>query len=130
MGYIDDVWVDGGRRYLRIDYAEMITDHDEATAAAREAGDIGPTEEWDLDWYISNVNPLLREFRVSDSVAITTSTRWVSGDDMNAPCSWVDFLSFWGPGPLPESDAWMNSRPWWIERDGDVIIKIDEQYLP
>lgn len=130
MGFIDRVWESGGKRYIRIDYAEMITNRDAATAAARAAGDIGPTEEWDLDWYIANVNPLKREFEVSNSVAITTSTRWVPGGDWEAPCTWSDFKSFWGPGPFPESEGPLRTNPWWIERNGNVVVKIDEQYLP
>jgi hypothetical protein len=131
MGYIDRVWEEGGKRYIRIDYAEFA---DDPTAAARAAGEIGPDEEWELDYYISNVNPLKREFEVSDSVVITTSTRWVAGDDMGAPCTWADFKSFWGPGPMPgpypESEVHLHAVPWWIERDGPVVVKIDEQYLP
>ncbi len=130
MGYIHDVGVDGDGKHLSIDYAEMLTNRDEATAAARAAGDIGPTEEWDLDFYISNVNPKLREFDISDSVDITTSTRWVSGEQMGAPCTWADFLSFFGPGPFPESEGHLHEVPWWIERDGNTIVRIDEQYLP
>lgn len=131
MGFIDAVWEAGGVRHLRIDYAEMITDHDEATAAARAAGDIGPTEEWDLDFYISNVNPLMREFVVSNSVDITTSTRWAPHDGMGAPCSWGDFYDFWNLiGPPVEGDGQMPHVPWWIERDGPKVLKIDEQYLP
>jgi hypothetical protein len=136
MGFIDDVWEDGSGRHLRIDYAEMLTDAAECTEAARRDGKIGPTETWDLDFYISNVNPMLRTFDVSNSVAITTSTRWVSGEsmEMGAPCTWADFLSFWGPGPYPgpypESETHLYAMPWWIERDGTVVVKIDEQYLP
>jgi hypothetical protein len=130
MGYITAVWESGGKRWITIDYAEMITDHDEATRRAREAGEIGPTEEWEYDYYISNVNPALRTFQVSNSVVITTSTRWVPGDDWEAPCTWTDFKSFWGPGPFPESEQWLHTRPWWIERDGPIVVRIDEQYLP
>jgi hypothetical protein len=131
MGFIDSVWMEGSTRKLSIDYAEMITDHDAATAAARAAGDIGPTEEWDLDFYISNVNPLLRTFVVSDSVAITTATRWPPHDGMTAPCPWTDFYNFWNLiGPPVEGDSQMPHVPWWIERDGGTIVKISEQYLP
>jgi hypothetical protein len=129
MGYIDDVWIDGGVRYLSIDYCEFVYG-DEATEAAREDGEIGPTEEWDLDFYIRNQSTKLRTWRISNSVDITTSTRWPPNDGMEAPCSWADFLSFWGPGPLPDGDSWLYSVPWWIERDGDTVVKIAEQYLP
>lgn len=129
MGYIDDVWVDSDGRHLSIDYCEFVYGA-EATEAARADGEIGPTEEWDLDWYIRNQSSRLREWRVSNSVAITTATRWAPHDGFDAPCTWEDFLSFWGPGPFDGVDEILRSMPWWIERDGDVVVKIDEQYLP
>ena len=129
MGFIDKVWEKNGKRYIRIDYASMLTG-DEAIEAAIADGVIEPGETLDNDYYISNVNPQKREFEVSDSVAITTSTRWVDGDDMSAPCTWADFKSFWGPGPFPEMEGHLHAMPWWIERDGAVVVKIDEQFLP
>ena len=130
MGFIDKVYVKGGKRYISIDYAQMLTG-DAATAAARAEGFIGPTETLDTDYYISNVNPAKRVFEVSNTVAITTSTRWVPGDDMGAACTWAAFKSFWGPaGALSSSEKHLHAVPWWIERDGAVVVKIDEQYLP
>ncbi|MCX8032495.1 MAG: hypothetical protein N3B14_03745 [Thermoleophilia bacterium] len=129
MGFIDRVWESGGTRYISIDYAEMLTG-EEARQAAIEAGEIGPDEDLPNDYYIRNVNPKKRVFRVSLSVAITTSTRWAPHDGMDAPCTWEDFKSFWSGGPLPEGDRHLHLCPWWIVRDGDLVIRIDEQYLP
>ena len=130
MGFIDKVYVKDGKRYISIDYAQMLTG-DAATAAARAEGFIGPTETLDTDYYISNVNPAKRAFEVSGSVAITTSTRWVPGDDMGAACTWAAFKSFWGPaGALSSSEKHLHQVPWWIERNGLIVVKIDEQYLP
>jgi hypothetical protein len=130
MGFIDRVWVDGGVRHLRIDYAEMLTGAEALAAfnAAKAAGLEPADATLDSDWYISNVNPLKREFVVSDSVAITTSTRFDPHGGMNASCTWGDFIDFWGPGPFAEGDEYMNERPWTIERDGSTVIKIDEMY--
>ncbi len=129
MGFIDDVWVDGGVRYLSIDYCEFVYG-DEATEAARADGEIGPTEVWDLDFYIRNQNTRLRTWRISDSVAITTATRWAPHDGMEAPCTWSDFIGFWGPGPFPDMDGHLHDVPWWVERDGETVVRISEQYLP
>ncbi len=129
MGYIDKVYVEGGKRYISIDYAEMLTGA-EADAAALAAGEIEPGDHVPNDYWIQNDNPQKRTFEVSDSVAITTSTRWVGGEDMGAPCTWADFKSFWGMGPLPESEGHLHAMPWWIERDGPLVVKINEQYLP
>lgn len=129
MGYIDRVWEDGGVRYLSIDYAEMLTGP-EADAAAIEAGEIPPGEHVPNDYYIRNVNPMKREFAVSDSVEIFTSTRWAPHDGWEAPCTWADFVGFWGPGPLPDGDTQLHAVPWWIIRDGPEVIDITEQYIP
>ncbi len=130
MGFIDKVYLKDGKRYISIDYAEMLTGQ-AAIDAAVAAGFILPGEDLPNDYWISNENPQKRTFEVSDSVAITTSTRWVTGDDMNAPCTWADFVTFWGPeAALDSSEKHLHEVPWWIERDGQVIVKIDEQYLP
>ena len=130
MGYIDKVYLKNGKRYISIDYAEMLSGA-EAIAAAIAAGYISPGEDLPNDYWISNTNPQKRTFEVSNSVAITTSTRWVGGDDMGAACTWNDFKSFWGPdGALADSEKHLDKMPWWIERDGSVVVKIDEQYLP
>ena len=130
MGFISKVYVQGGKRYVTIDYAQMLTG-DAATAAAIAEGFIGPGETLDTDYYISNVNPQKRTFEVSGSVAITTSTRWVPGDDMGAACTWAAFKSFWGPASaLSSSEKHLHQVPWWIERDGPLVVKLDEQYLP
>jgi len=129
MGFIHGVWVDSSGRHLSIDYCDFVYG-EEATEAARADGEIGPTEEWELDFYIRNQSSRLREWRVSNSVAITTATRWAPHDGFDAPCTWADFLSFWGGGTLPDGDSQLHAVPWWIERDGDTVVKIDEQYLP
>lgn len=129
-GLIDDVWVTGGVRHLRIDYVEVITDHAAATAAARAAGEIGPTEEWDLDFYISNTNPLMREFVVSNSATIFTTFRNHLVNLSGVPCTWADFLSFWGPGPLADGDTHLPSALWSIERDGSTVVWIFQEYFP
>ena len=127
MGFIDDVWVSGGKRWLSIDYAEFVYGED-ATDAARADGEIGPTEEWDLDFYIRNQSARLRTWEISDSAVITTSTRVPPNDGLEVPCTWSEFLSFWGPGLL--DDIHLHEAPWWIERDGDTVVTIYEQYLP
>ena len=125
MGYIDQIRFDGVNNFIRIDYAEMLTG-EEANAAALEAGEIEPGESVPNDYFIRNVNPQKREFKVSDSVAITTST-W--GGVMERPITWEEFRSFWSASKPPDG-LHLSKMPWWIERDGDTVVKIDEQYLP
>jgi hypothetical protein len=128
IGYIENVWEDGSGRHLTIDYIDYL-EGEEADAAAVAAGEILPGEYVDDGFWISNVNPKLRTFDVSNSVGIVT---WSWGDpdlDMDQPCSWADFVSFWGPGPLPEATP-PRGVPWWIFREGNTVVEIQEQYLP
>ncbi|NLG66270.1 MAG: hypothetical protein GX536_00990 [Actinobacteria bacterium] len=125
MGYIQQVWDAGGVNYLRIDYADMLTGA-EADAAAVEAGLIEPGEHVDNDYFIRNVNPLTRDFLVSPSVSITTETY---DGVVQRIITWEQFRSFWSPSP-PTGAEHMHGMPWWIERDGPQVVKIEEQFLP
>ena len=122
MGFIKRVWVDGGTRRLEIDYAEMLTGA-AADAAAVEAGLISPGEHVDNDYFIRNVNPMLRTFTVSAAAAFFDDTG-VTG----VPITWETFLGYWAGDP--EAAAHKRAAPWWIERDGATVVKVNQQYLP
>jgi len=126
MGYIDKVWESGGKRHISIDFAQMLTG-EEAKQAAIAAGDLAPGEELDNDYYIVNENTKKREFVVSGSAAIATSTFGDLG--MDHPVTWGQFKSFWSASP-PAGGEYLHQTPWWIERKGSVVISIAEQYLP
>ena len=131
MGFIDKVYIQGGKRHISIDYAADAHRRRPRPRQPSPKASSRPGESLDTDYYISNVNTQKRVFEVSGTAAFTTSTRWVPGDDMGAACTWTDFKSFWGPaGALSSSEKHLHSMPWWIERDGQTVIKIDEQYLP
>jgi hypothetical protein len=125
MGYIDKVYVKDGKRFISIDYAEYLTGA-AADAAAVAAGEIKPGEHVEDDYWIQNSNPLKRVFEVSDSVAITTAT-WYGG--MEQSVTWAQFKSFWSAAP-PADAVHLRGLPWWIERDGPLVLRIDEQFLP
>jgi hypothetical protein len=125
MGYIDAVWEDGGTHYISIDYAEMLTGQ-EAIDAAVEEGFIAPGEDLPNDYFIINVNPQKREFKVAGDASITTAT---FGGGMEESVSWDVFTSFWTEF-APEGGEHLSEMPWWIERDGDTVVGIAEQYLP
>lgn len=130
-GYITDVWMDGAVRRLQIDYIEIYWSGPEADAAALADGVIDPGEHVDGWGYVRNNNPLLRTYVVSDSATITTYSR--DGDEASAdpPCSWASFLSFWGSaGPLPFADSQLHDGKWFIERDGDTVVHIEEFWTP
>jgi hypothetical protein len=126
MGFIKKVWEQGGKRYMSIDYAEMLTG-EEAVQAAIAAGDIQPGEDLPNDYFIRNTSPETRQFDVSDGVPITTST-WHG--EMDSPVTWDVFKSFWSASPPDQEAGFLRDSPWWIERDGQTVVKIDEQYLP
>ncbi len=126
MGFIKKVWEEGGKRYISIDYAEMLTGQ-EAIDAAIAAGEIQPGEDLPNDYFIRNTSTDKRQFEVSDPVDITTST-WHG--EMNNPITWADFKSFWSATPPDDEATYLRDSPWWIERDGQTVIRIDEQYLP
>jgi hypothetical protein len=126
MGFIKKVWEAGGKRYISIDYAEMLTGQ-AAIDAAVAAGEIQPGEDLPNDYFIRNTNPEQRQFEVSGSVAVTTST-WHG--EMDHPVTWDVFTSFWSTTPPDDEASYLRDSPWWIERDGQTILKIDEQYLP
>ena len=94
MGFVDRVWEADGGRHLSIDYGEFLTG-EEARQAAIEARCIRRDEDLPNDYFIRNVNPKVREFTVSPSVAITTASRgrW------DEPATWTEFLSFWSDSP-------------------------------
>jgi hypothetical protein len=119
------VWEKDGKRYISIDYAQMLSG-EEARQAAIADGVIGSDDELDNDYYIVNENTKKREFTVSDSATFTTST--LDGV-MEQPATWADLKSFWSATP-PEGAEHLKQMPWWIVREGTVVQSIDEQYLP
>jgi hypothetical protein len=131
---INNVWTQGGVRKLTIDYCDYLTGA-AADAAAIEDGIMDPGDHG-MGVYIRNHNSKLRTFTVSDPVAVTTwwaATQWppVSPAVADPPCTWADFYSYWHqtasmtPEEIARSGG-LSSAYWWIERDGPVIVKIEQ----
>jgi hypothetical protein len=99
----------------------------EAVEAAIDAGYIQPGEDLPNDYFIRNVNAQKREFTVADAVTITTST--FLGAPPGTAVSWETFTSFWTEF-TPEGGEHLSEMPWWIERSGQEVVSISEQYLP
>jgi hypothetical protein len=121
MGFIKKVGEQDGKRYITIDYAEMLTGQAAVSAAAADGVSL------DTDYYIKKMNTEAGQFEVSASVAITTSS-WQG--KMNDPVTWDVFTSFWSATPPDPEAGLLRDNPWWIERDGQTVVKIDDQYLP
>ncbi len=131
LGFIHNVWIDAqGRRYLTIDYCDVFYG-DAATAAARAAGVIGPDEE--VPVYVRNQSTRLREWLIADGAALVTCTRAYPLDsNPDPPCTWSEFVSFWKAGVQSSLDQGISDfygAPWWIERSGDTVVKITEQFI-
>lgn len=130
VGLITDVWMDGSVRKLQIDYIDYFCGED-ADAAALADGFIQPGEHAPNGWYMRNNNTLLRTYVVSDTVSITTYSRDNVESSVDPPCSWSDFLSFWGDTTgMPFPDTQIHGSKWVIERQGDAVVSITELWTP
>jgi hypothetical protein len=133
-GMIMEVWMQGGVRKLNINYADYLTGA-AADAAAIEDGVLDPGDGH-MGVYIRDHSAKLRIYTVSNSVAITTwwaAVQWPhpSPTVPAPPCSWTDFYNYWHQTAslTPEEVAragGLSSSYWWIERDGTVIVKIEQ----
>ena len=129
-GLITDVWMDGSVRKLKIDYIDYFSGA-EADAAALADGFIQPGEQAPNGWYMRNNNPMLRTYTVSNTVEIATSSRDYDEAAWDPPCSWSDFMSFWGPpSALSPPEQQIHGSKWWIERQGDTVVVIEELWTP
>jgi ABC-type proline/glycine betaine transport system permease subunit len=126
LGYIDKVWEADGKRYLSIDYIEML-DGEEAREAAVAAGVMEPDGILPNDYFIVNESSQLREFVVAASAPIQTKT--FGGEVYDEAISWEQFMSSWSDSPAAGAE-FLYLMPWWIERSGDEIVSISEQYVP
>lgn len=124
---------DGTR--LTVDYAEMLTG-DEATAAAREDGEIGADETMPNDFYIRNQDPLLRTLEVMPGAAVTLQVCFVDGPCVSEEAvtlsQWAELLAGDTPEDLPTGWQWYGGGflPYWLTLENGVVVEISEQYLP
>jgi len=125
MGFIHQIGDINKKNYIWINYAQLLTG-EAATAAAVEAGELSPGEELDTDYFIPPQDPKRRQFQVSDSVSITTSSYQGVAD---RPITWEEFRGYWTSSAAADT-VYLRDAPWWIERDGSMVIKIYEQYMP
>ncbi len=122
--YIREVVNETGTTMITVDYADMLTG-DEAAAAAAAAGQESPPPN---DFFITNVNPLLREFPVRSGIDVTlrTSADGTDPEGYTVPLGqWQDFFVGMSPGM-----EIVQQVPYWIEIEDDVVVLIEEQYIP
>lgn len=122
--FVREVLNETGTTMITVDYADMLTG-DEAAAAASAAGAESPPPN---DFFISNVNPLLRTFPVESGISVTLVSQ-AGGLDMDGYAvplgQWQDFFAGMSPGMEVVQEV-----PYWIEIDDGVVTSIEEQFLP
>jgi hypothetical protein len=116
---------------LVADYAEFLSG-EAANEAAREAGEIGEGETVPNDYFISNVNPMLRGLAVAEDALV-----YLLGFDEEGGIepTLVDrdtfeamFAGDFDPAEWYGGDP--RALPFWLTIDGDTIVQIEQQYLP
>ncbi|MDI6777730.1 MAG: hypothetical protein QMD77_00905 [Patescibacteria group bacterium] len=131
MGYIKKVYEKGGKSYLNIDYIQWLTG-DAAEKAMREDGECPKTGECIVlnDYYIRNVNPLIRTFEINPAAKIFMQTYSIgeAGGDIswNQPITYAEFKSIFTTNAKPR----LKNVPYIVEIQNQKIVKITEQYIP
>jgi hypothetical protein len=120
--------VDGNR--IVVDFADFLTG-EEANQAAIDAGEIGEGEELPNNFFIRNTNPQLRPYRLTDNTAIWLQRIDDEGIPQTAPVAIADLPAiFSDPDPTEWYGVSSANLPSWLIIQGDVILQIEEQYLP
>lgn len=130
MGYIKKVYEKSGKRYLDIDYIQWLMGS-AAEKAMREDGECSKAGECVVlnDYYIRNVNPLVRSFEISPDAIFLMQTydmETTGNVGQNKPISFIQFKNIF----LSNAKSNLKNVPYIIEIENEQIIKITEQYVP
>lgn len=126
FGYIHDVQPVQDGFAIVFDLAQFLTG-DEADQAAREDGVIGPGEHVPNDYYIRNVNPLLRTVFAPADVQLKIVDWKHCCDTIDGDMAlFVQSFRAGSAGPNYRGSA----SPYWLTVDGGDVTAIEEQYLP
>jgi len=129
MGFIKKVYTKNGKNYLDVDYIQWLTGT-EAEKALREDGQCPKTGECIVydDYYIRNVNPLIRTFEISPDVEITMQTYEMeaTGQIHAQKINISQFSQIWNTSSI----SGMQIAPYHIGIGNKKILEISEQYIP
>lgn len=78
------------------------------------------------DYYIRNVNPRLRTLPVASDVEVTLVD--LGADPAEAESSWTSLLD--DLASQPSDHDLVSYNPFWLEVEGGVVTRIEEQYVP
>ncbi len=146
FGYITELTAAGPPYEMTIDYATMLSGI-AASRAAEAAGEIQPGEGVPNDFFISNEDPELRTLAMAADVELFLMASlegegiasipvdpdlWVVLFEAAGRCAAADWASpecseFGG-----EDWLWygLGTLPYWIQLEGDTVVRVEEQYLP
>ncbi len=131
IGYIKKFYEKNGKRYLEIDYIQWFTG-DAAEKAMREDGECYSDEECIVfnDYYIRNVNPLIRTFEIEPAVEIRMQT--YNAGNVAADISWNELITYAELKGIFSSAGYSHLKdvPYIVEIQNQKIMKITEQYIP
>lgn len=130
IGYLKKVYTKGGKNYLDIDYIQWLSG-DVAEKAMREDGMCPKTGECIVynDYYIRNVNPLIRTFEVAPGAEILAHDFGADYSTGNWNESW-SFSRFSNYFNSSANNGYWDSVPFHVEIGNNQILKITEQYIP
>jgi len=130
MGYVKKVYAKGGANYLDIDYIQWFMG-DAAEKAMREDGECPKTGECIVldDYYIRNVNLLVRTFEITPETKIIMQTYNSENTGIvnnNQSITLAQFKNIFSGS----SQTHLKDVPYIIEIQNQKIVKITEQYVP
>lgn len=132
IGMITEVYQRGNHWYVDIDYIQFFTG-DRADKEAAIDGEIAPGEDVPNDYYIRNVNPKLRTFKLDDNLEIYLARMSESGPETTTVSISIfsDYFHLEPPSSLKGLYRRFDQFPYWIYiNQKNQIIRMEQQYLP
>ena len=118
--------LDDADRTIEFDLIQFLTG-DEAFVAFQEDHPDDP-EGWANDYYIVNDNPRLRTLPVADDVEVTVVQTSEGAYDAHT-IAFEALPAYVHAAPMPSDDRmWHN--PFWLTVRDDMVVAIEEQFLP
>jgi len=130
MGFIKKVYAKGGKNYIDIDYIQWFMG-DAAEKAMREDGECPKKGECLVlnDYYIRNVNPLIRTLEVAPDAEILAhdfSADYSTGD-WNQSWTFSRFSQYFNSSA---KNGYWDYAHFYVEIGNNQVLKITEQYIP
>lgn len=125
FAYIKSIAKTAGGYEITLDYAQYLTG-DTAAKAASAHGDESPPPN---DYYIVNDNKRLRTFTLGNSASIrlTMADGKFSDPGTRRTYTAKKFASMWSASSAEDP---IRILPYWVTVKNDVVVKVEDQYLP